>query len=191
MKKKLFGGKETVAEERKEAKSGKLFGGNESAAEERKEDKKGKRFAEGGIVPASKLSDSDRFKRQVAGAKADMSAIDKSPYDVPSSAPPNKLEAKVDAVNATTALTKKSADPVAKPVKSESRKSSAPTSKRRPSESNASRAARQAAYDSWVKTNRGPMTKLYEDTKAKKYAKGGMVKGDGCASSGRTKGRMV
>jgi len=75
-------------------------------------------------------------------------------------------------------------------------------------ESQASKDARMAAYEDWVKTNRDPATASYLKTghmkkggkvKAKPmkaFAKGGSVKssassrGDGCATKGHTKGRI-
>jgi hypothetical protein len=39
--------------------------------------------------------------------------------------------------------------------------------------------------------DRAKATKAYDKAMPKKYAKGGMVRGDGCAQRGKTKGRMV
>ena len=96
--------------------------------------------------------------------------------------------------------------------KSTTPKASAAKTRSSKGESQASKDARMAAYEDWVKTNRDPATASYLKTgqmkkggkvkiktsskPMKTFAKGGSVKsstssrGDGCATKGRTKGRI-
>jgi hypothetical protein len=93
------------------------------------------------------------------------------------------------------------------PTKTGASKTGASKTKASKGESQASRDARMAAYEDWVKTNRDPATASYLKTghmkkggkvKAKPmkaFAKGGSVRsaasrGDGCATKGHTKGRI-
>lgn len=96
--------------------------------------------------------------------------------------------------------------------KSTTPKASAAKTRSSKGESQASKDARMAAYEDWVKTNRDPATASYLKTgqmkkggkvkiktsskPMKTFAKGGSVKsstssrGDGCITKGRTKGRI-
>jgi len=96
--------------------------------------------------------------------------------------------------------------------KSTTPKASAAKTRSSKGESQASKDTRMAAYEDWVKTNRDPATASYLKTgqmkkggkvkiktsskPMKTFAKGGSVKsstssrGDGCATKGRTKGRI-
>jgi hypothetical protein len=96
--------------------------------------------------------------------------------------------------------------------KSTTPKASAAKTRSSKGESQASKDARMAAYEDWVKTNRDPATASYLKTgqmkkggkvkiktsskPMKAFAKGGAVKsstssrGDGCATKGHTKGRI-
>ena len=204
--KKLFRGKDTVAEELKEAKaikSGKISPMQYAKGEkmEKPEKSEMRKFAKAG----STLSDSDRFKRQVEGAKADMSLFKTSPYAKSTKSDPvvdklmsAKPESKTsdsfsaDEIAAGAARRKRNADLVAANPKAYAPKA---TPKRAPTETAASRASRQSAYDDWKKSQsdiRGTTLKKGGKVKTKCYAAGGSVsKGDGCATKGRTKGRIV
>lgn len=202
--KKLFRGKDTVGEELKEAKaikSGKITPMQYAKGEkmEKPEKSEMRKFAKAG----STLSDSDRFKRQVEGAKADMDSFKTSPYakstksdpvvDKIMSARPEKSDVfSADEIATGKARRERNAALVAANPKAYAPKA---TPKKAPTETTASRASRQSAYEDWKKSQadiRGTTLKKGGKVKTKCYATGGSVgKGDGCATKGRTKGRIV